>query len=102
MSDDFLEYVLARLNVEGVHSRPMFGGTGLYSWGRFFGIVYNSELFFKIDDATRPRYEAKGMKQFTPQEGQTLRTFYQVPAEVLESRLTLHDWAEDAARAAAQ
>ena len=100
MSDEFLDYVIDRLPLDGIHSRPMFGGHGLYYWGRFFGIVYNSELFFKTDDASRPRYESQGMEPFRPQEGQTLKTFYQVPAEVLESRLTLADWAEEAARAA--
>jgi DNA transformation protein len=99
--DDFLDYILERMSLQGVHSRPMFGGHGLYYWGRFFGIVYNAELFFKTNDRSRLRYEKLGMVPFTPQDGLTLKTFYQVPADVLESRLTLREWAEEAAQAAA-
>jgi TfoX/Sxy family transcriptional regulator of competence genes len=38
----------------------MFGGVGLYSGTSFFGVVDNDTLFFKVDDATRPKYRNAG------------------------------------------
>ena len=62
----------------------MFGGHGLYEAGVFFGIIHLGRLYFRVSDATRPEYEARGMKPFQPGARQTLGRYYEVPAEVLE------------------
>jgi DNA transformation protein len=79
----------------------MFGGLGLYSAGRFFGIVWDDTLYLKVDDETRPQYEAAGMQPFNPYpaRGGTFQ-YYQVPLSVLESADELSRWARLSVRVA--
>lgn len=92
--DGFLEFVLDQLRgLSGVRARAMFGGHGLYADEVFFGIVSSGRLFFKTDDESRESYRALGMEPFRPNEKQTLRTYYEVPANVLEDDEELVRWA---------
>lgn len=107
MADEsFREYVLDQLRALGrVEARAMFGGHGLYHKGVFFGVVYGGRLYFKTDEATRQEYIRQGMGPFQPNERQTLWTYYEVPADVLEDDEALALWAQQAcqvARAAAE
>ncbi len=95
--DSFKDFVLDQL--QGLHdlsARPMFGGHGLYSGARFFGIVYRGRLYFKTDDGTRVDYEVRGMRPFRPREGQTLRNYYEIPEELLDDPEALTAWARKA------
>jgi DNA transformation protein len=96
----FKDFVLDQLNTLGlVECRAMFGGYGLYSGRRFFGIIYKGRLYFKTTSATVPTYRARGMKPFRPNARQTLKTYYEVPVEVLEDSDTLAEWARSAIEA---
>lgn len=97
MDNSFKDFVLEQLGALDVDAKPMFGGFGLYDGDRFFGIVYRDRLYFKTDDASRARYVKLGMGSFTPNERQTLKNYLEVPPEVIEDRVTLVEWAEDAA-----
>lgn len=94
--DTFVAYVLDQLAPLEVEARAMFGGHGLYHDGEIFGIAYEDRLYLKVDDETRPRYEAAGMEPFTPRKGQTMRSYWEVPGDVLEDETTLTAWARDA------
>jgi DNA transformation protein len=98
VSDTFRDYVVEQLaGLGAVTVRRMFGGAGLYHDGLFFGVLDDDELFFRVDDATRPRYEAMGSGPFAPLPNEALmRGYYQVPAEVLEDRDAAVAWARDA------
>lgn len=51
-SDSFLDFVLEQLAaLPGLRCRSMFGGHGLYYGEQFFGIVYDSRLYFKTHPA---------------------------------------------------
>jgi DNA transformation protein len=52
---------------------------------------------FRTSQATRPRYEQVGSRPLSPSAKQTLRSYYQIPADVLEDRSLLTQWAMDAA-----
>jgi TfoX/Sxy family transcriptional regulator of competence genes len=39
----------------------MFGGIGLYQDQRFFGIITSDTFYFKVNDANRGDYRARGM-----------------------------------------
>jgi DNA transformation protein len=100
--DSFVAFVLDQLSgLEGLGCRAMFGGHGLYCGPTFFGMVFDGRAYFKTDDATAPDYARRGMKPFRPNDQQVLRTYYEVPADVLESREEVLRWARTAARAAA-
>lgn len=93
----FVEDQLSGLR--GVACRAMFGGYGVYQGRTFFGIIYRGQLYFKTSEATRGRYEAAGMKPFRPSAKQTLKSYYEVPADVVENPDELVAWAQEAIRA---
>jgi DNA transformation protein len=94
----FLAFVLDQLGgTHGIESRAMFGGHGLYRNGAFFAIVYRGRLFFRTSAATRQEYQARGMQPFRPSARQTLRSYYEVPASVLEDPAEVARWARAAA-----
>jgi DNA transformation protein len=103
VSDAFRDYVVEQLaGLGAVTVRRMFGGAGLYHEGLFFGVLDDDQLFFRVDDATRPRYEAAGSGPFTPMPDREapMRGYYEVPAALLDDRDELAAWARDAVAAA--
>jgi DNA transformation protein and related proteins len=85
----FRDSVLERLDsLEGISSRPMFGGYGVFAEGDMFALISGAALFFKVDDSNRALYEEAGSKQHAP------IPYYLVPAEVMEDQDKLEDWAK--------
>ena len=98
-SNSFKDFVLDQLSgLSGVTCRAMFGGYGLYQGDTFFGIVHKSRLYFKTDETSRAAYRDRGMKPFRPNARQTLKTYYEVPADIIEDRDLFVEWAKRAAR----
>jgi DNA transformation protein len=104
VTPEFRDFVLDQLSrVAELRARRMFGGVGLYSGERFFGIVAADELFFKVDDGNRAAYEAAGSEPFRPladRKRPVSMSYWRVPLEVLEDPAELNDWAKEAIRAA--
>lgn len=93
----FVQFVMEQLSpVRGATCRAMFGGYGLYQGTRFFGIVFRSRLYFKTDAAGAAAYRQRGMGPFRPSASQTLKSFYEVPADVIEDPDALAAWASRA------
>jgi DNA transformation protein len=96
-SDSFKAFILDQLaDLRGLTCHAMFGGYGLYQKAKFFGIIHKGRLYFKVTTATAPRYREHGMKPFRPNTKQTLKSFYEVPVDVLEDAETLTRWATEA------
>lgn len=98
VSPDYLAYVRDQLAASGaISSRRMFGGVGIYRDGLFFALIDDDELFFKVDDTTRPAYATAGMPPFRPfGEAKPMNGYYRVPPEVLEDAGELALWARAA------
>ncbi len=98
MKDEtFKNYVLDQLRgLDELECRAMFGGYGLYRGETFFGIIHRGRLYFKTDDASRPAYVEAGMKPFRPNARQTLKSYYEVPVDVIEDEDRLLRWARPA------
>lgn len=97
--ESFKDYVVDQLHqLNEVEARRMFGGFGLYQDETFFGIVHKGKLFFKIDESTVGEYRKRKMKPFWPNRKQTLKSYYQVPADVIEDADALCAWAGWAVR----
>ena len=94
----FVEEQLAPLG--GVRSKSMFGGYGLYARDVFFACVDDGRLYFRVDDTTRPLYEERGMGPFTPMPQMVMKSYYEVPVEVIEDAAELARWAREAMAAA--
>jgi DNA transformation protein and related proteins len=91
----FKDFVLDQLtDLRGVTARAMFGGYGLYHGATFFGIIHKGRLYFKVTVTTRSSYKAHGMKPFRPNANQTLKSFYEVPVDVIEDPEALMSWAK--------
>ncbi|HEY9183568.1 MAG TPA: TfoX/Sxy family protein [Gammaproteobacteria bacterium] len=104
VAPEFRDFVLDQLaRVPELRSKRMFGGIGLYSGDRFFGIVAADELFFKVDDSNRAAYEAVGSEPFRPladPKRPVSMSYWRVPIEVLEDPAELVEWARTAIRVA--
>ncbi len=95
--ESFKDFVLDQLlELDGIEARPMFGGYGLYRDETFFGIVHKGKLYFKINDSTAAEYRRRKLKPFRPNARQTLKSYFQVPADVLEDADGLCRWAVQA------
>jgi DNA transformation protein len=98
-TDSFKDFVLDQLDgLRGVTCRSMFGGYGLYQGEVFFGIIHKGRLYFKTNETSRAAYRERGMKSFRPNRKQTLRTYYEVPVDVMENAEQLVVWAGQATR----
>ena len=96
-NEEFRDYVLDQLGgLEGLVCKRMFGGYGLYARDVFFAIINKDTLFFTTDADSRKAYEAKGMEPFRPNAKQTIKSYYEVPAEILEDSDELLRWARRA------
>jgi DNA transformation protein and related proteins len=92
--ESFKDFVLDQLRgLDDVEARRMFGGFGLYRDETFFGIVHRGKLFLKIDESTVGAYRKHKMKPFRPNAKQTLKSYYQVPVEIIEDADALCAWA---------
>lgn len=100
-TDTFREFVVEQLEgVRDVRCKAMFGGHGLYAGERFFGIIYKGRLFFKVSENSKSVYTKAGMRPFKPSATMTLKSFYEVPADVLEDSDEIAEWAATAIEAA--
>jgi len=86
-----------------IRTRSMFGGVGIYAGERFFALIANDTLYFKVDDSNRPDFEARGMGPFLPfGDERDKMQYYEVPADLLDDPDALRPWAEKSIRIAAQ
>ena len=95
-SSDFLAYVLDQLaELEGVTSRRMFGGSGLYCEEFFFGLIADDVLYLRVDESNRADYVGRNMAQFRPyvDRPQLSMNYFEAPADVLENAGELVTWA---------
>jgi DNA transformation protein len=103
VSGDFLAFVIDQLRaLDGVRARRMFGGAGLYSGRRMFGLIADDTLYLRPGEATRPEFDRLATAPFryrTAAGQRTVPAFRQVPETVLEDAHALAIWAGAAIRA---
>ena len=84
----FFNETMERLaSIDGVTSRAMFGGYGIFHEGTMFALISKASLYFKVDDSNFAAYEQAGSQRFQ------LASYYEVPADVFEDTDKLTDWA---------
>src|SRR3954451_371979 len=102
VSQSYREFVLEQLGrVTPVTGKSMFGGVGIYAQGLFFALIAEDRLYFKVDDATRPDFEGRGMEPFRPFGEDRAMGYYEVPVDVVEDVTQLETWIRKAIEAAA-
>jgi DNA transformation protein and related proteins len=104
--DPLAEYIIDQLrDWAPVTARRLFGGWGVYRGPLMFGLIARDTLYFRVDAANRPDYEAAatGPRPFTytMSNGKTAAmAYYEVPPDVLEDVEALPQWAAKAEAAA--
>jgi DNA transformation protein len=94
-----VDRIIDRLSPLGeVTARPLFGGHGLYWRESIFAILYRDRLYLKVDEDSKGDYQARGMGPFRPNERQTLKSYFEVPPDVLDDQEALLSWAREAIR----
>ena len=90
----YLDYILDWLSPLGtITSRAMMGGHILYSNGVVFALIAGNALFLKVDDSTRPRFEALNLKAFQPfPDKPGTMQYYPPPAEFFEDADVVTEW----------
>jgi DNA transformation protein len=97
VNPSYREFVLDQLGrvADGVRSRGMFGGVGIYAGDLFFALIDDDSLYLKVDDSNRADFEKAGMGPFQPfGEGGEVMQYYEIPADVLEEPDRLGPWVE--------
>lgn len=98
-SPEFCGHVTDLLSGFGpVSIRRMFGGAGLFRDGIMFALIVHDTLYLKVDDTTRPGYEAEGMGPFTYQRNGEAAAlgYYQAPEAAMDDPDAMRDLARDA------
>jgi len=98
-NDSFKSFILDQLSaLPELRAKAMFGAHGLYAGTRFFGILDEGRLYFKVDDCSRDAYLERGMGPFTYEmKGRVMSMgYFEVPPDILEDREELVAWARRA------
>jgi DNA transformation protein and related proteins len=99
----FRDYILDLLAPLRPTAKRMFGGVGIMLNGSMFALLTRDELFFRVDDTTRPRFEAAGCSPFGYNRAGRdvlIASYYAVPSDLYDQQEELLRWASDAAAAA--
>lgn len=85
MAEQYLEQLSS---IEGVSSKKMFGGHGIFHESKMFGIISaKGKLFFKVNEKTQIDYENAGS------EKHSRMPYFSVPEEVIAGDGSLVEWA---------
>jgi DNA transformation protein len=99
----FIEELFADLG--RISIRRMFGGAGVYLDDTIFGIADDGLIYLKVDDETRPRFEAAGSRPFTYPKGDevvVMNGYWMLPDEALDDPEAASAWARLGLEAAAR
>jgi len=105
VSPSFRTFILEQLGrvVPRIRARSMFGGVGIYAGERFFALIDNDTLYFKVDESNRGDFQARDLGPFRPYgEDSEEMGYYEVPADLLDDPDALRPWAEKAIAVAAR
>ncbi|AIY41763.1 Regulator of competence-specific genes [Collimonas arenae] len=72
-----------------------FGGAGLSIDKLQFAFVIKGTLYLRVDERSRPAFEARGCQPFryaTKEKTVTVGSYYEVPAEIADEPDALLDW----------
>lgn len=103
VSDAFRDFILDLLVPMKANARRMFGGVGMTCDGIMFALLSRDELFFRVDDQSRARYEAEGCAPFgynRAGRNVVMAGYYGVPQRLYDEPDELLAWARQALAAA--
>lgn len=104
----FVDNVLEQfVGVEGITTRRMFGGIGIYRYGSMFAVIADDRLYFKVDAENKPDYQQAGSVPFVydrhDKNGDkklVAMSYWEVPPHVFEDKDLIFIWMTRAHEAA--
>lgn len=100
VTSSYRTFVLEQMGrIVPVRSKAMFGGVGIY--GRlpdgadaFFALIDDDRTYLKVDDETRPAFEAAGSGPFLPggDPERAMNGYWELPAGMIEDVDELEGW----------
>jgi DNA transformation protein len=108
VNSSFLGNVLEQLSVvDGIATRRLFGGVGIYRYGVMFALVVDERLYFKVNAENKLNFQQAGCVPFIynrhdKEGGKKLVTmsYWEVPPQVMEDKELFFQWAIKAYEAA--
>lgn len=93
------EYVMSEVlqGIEGITSRAMFGGYGIYQHGVFFALIADGRLYFKVDETNKRKFENMGSSPFVygMKGKQTVMSYYELPEQIMEDKDEIGMWVQE-------
>ena len=85
------ELLIEKLSaIEGINSKKMFGGYGIFQEGKMFALVNSKgEIYFKTDDSIRSKFENAGAHQHGKMP------YFSLPENVLLDQELLVQWGRE-------
>jgi DNA transformation protein and related proteins len=103
ISDEIIRHITDLLHAFGPsRSRRMFGGIGLFRDGLMFGLVYENNLYLKVDDENIAEFISRDLQQFRyARQGKLVGlSFYQAPDSAMDDSTEAALWARRSFEAA--
>ena len=103
IQNEFLDFILESLgSIEGISWGSMFGGFVIRQYDLPFGLIFDDELYLKVNEGNLIDYKAFGSEPFSySKQGKIINiSNWRVPAEVIEDADTFVIWAKKAIQAA--
>ena len=99
---DSMVELLANVVSPATETREMFGGTCFLAGDAIFAIVWKGRLFFKTLPDGVAAFEERGSTAFCPYKDprRAIKSFWEVPADVVDDEELLGTWASRAQKAA--
>ncbi len=93
-NEEYLDYIKDQLSAFGeFETKKMFGGHGFFKDGLMFGMLGSGTFRLKVDESNEQDYIDKGMKPYYSDKKKKGMPYWEVPADVLEDRNELKEWA---------
>lgn len=95
---EFIIFVAEQLESLGnLAVKRMFGGYSLSLNGISFALAFEDEIYFKVDDTNRAKYEKHGSKPFSyaKQGKEIIISNWSVPIDIIEDQEQLMLWAAE-------
>jgi len=81
-------------SIEGLHSKKMFGGHGLFHEHKMFGLIDSKGIaFLKVEKGTEETYTTEGAHQHSRMP------YYSITSDIYANQVRLLSWTEKAIKA---
>ena len=95
---EYHEFVMDEIlsGISGIHSRPMFGGWGIYKEGVFFALIADGQLYFKADASNKKDFEELGSELFIYEaKGKSISlSYWLLPEEIMTDKQKIAEWVD--------